>query len=72
MRILKPEIDEINAKYPKQDDAMKKQQATMTLYKKAGVNPMAGCVPMLLQFPILIAMFRFFPSAFGRRKPVMP
>jgi YidC/Oxa1 family membrane protein insertase len=47
---------------------MKKQQATMTLYKKAGVNPMAGCVPMLLQFPILIALFRFFPAAFELRQ----
>lgn len=68
MRILKPEIEEINAKFPKKDDAMKKQQATMSLYKKAGVNPMAGCVPMLLQFPILIAMFRFFPAAFELRQ----
>jgi YidC/Oxa1 family membrane protein insertase len=68
MRILKPEIEEINARYPKKEEAMKKQQATMALYKRAGVNPMAGCVPMLLQFPILIAMFRFFPSAFELRQ----
>ena len=68
MRLLKPEIDDINAKFPKKDDAMKKQQATMTLYKKAGVNPMAGCVPMLLQFPILLAMFRFFPSSIELRQ----
>lgn len=68
MRLLKPEIDEINAKFPKQDDAMKKQQATMALYKKAGVNPMAGCVPMLLQFPILIALFRFFPASIELRQ----
>lgn len=68
MRILKPEIDEISAKYPKQEDAMKKQQATMALYKKAGVNPMSGCVPMLLQFPILIAMFRFFPASIELRQ----
>lgn len=68
MRLLKPEIDEINAKFPKKDDAMKKQQATMTLYKKAGVNPMAGCVPMLLQFPILLAMFRFFPASIELRQ----
>ncbi len=60
MRVLKPEIDEINKKFPKKEDAMKKQQATMALYKRAGVNPMAGCVPMLLQMPILFAMFRFF------------
>ncbi len=68
MRLLKPEIDEIGLKFPKKDDAMKKQQATMALYKKAGVNPMAGCIPMLLQFPILIALFRFFPAAFELRQ----
>jgi YidC/Oxa1 family membrane protein insertase len=68
MRILKPEIEEIGLKFPKKDDAMKKQQATMALYKKAGVNPMAGCIPMLLQFPILIALFRFFPAAFELRQ----
>ncbi len=68
MRVLKPEIDEITKKFPKSTDAMKKQQATMALYKKAGVNPMAGCVPMLLQFPILIAMFRFFPSSIELRQ----
>jgi len=68
MRILKPEVDEINAKYPKKEDAMKKQQATMALYKKAGANPMSGCVPMLLQFPILIAMFRFFPASIELRQ----
>jgi YidC/Oxa1 family membrane protein insertase len=68
MRILKPEIEEIGQKYPKKEDAMKKQQATMALYKKAGVNPMAGCVPMLLQFPILIALFRFFPASFELRQ----
>jgi len=68
MRVLKPEIDELGKKFPKKDDAMKKQSATMALYKSAGVNPMAGCVPMLLQFPILIAMFRFFPAAFELRQ----
>lgn len=68
MRLLKPEIDEISSKYPKSEDAMKKQQATMALYKKAGVNPMAGCVPMLLQLPILIAMFRFFPASIELRQ----
>ena len=68
MRVLKPEIEEISKKYPKKEDAMKKQQATMNLYKQAGVNPMAGCIPMLLQFPILIAMFRFFPSAIELRQ----
>lgn len=68
MRVLKPEIDEISKKFPKKEDSMKKQQATMALYKKAGASPMAGCVPMLLQFPILIAMFRFFPSSIELRQ----
>ncbi len=68
MRVLKPDIESINEKFPKKEDAMKKQQAVMALYKKAGVNPMAGCVPMLLQFPILIAMFRFFPASFELRQ----
>jgi len=68
MRVLKPDVEELNKKFPKKEDAMKKQQATMALYKKAGVNPMAGCVPMLLQFPFLIAMFRFFPSSFELRQ----
>jgi len=68
MRLLKPDIEEINAKFPKKEDAMKKQQAVMGLYKKAGVNPMAGCLPMLLQLPILIAMFRFFPASIELRQ----
>ncbi|HSH51999.1 MAG TPA: membrane protein insertase YidC [Bacteroidales bacterium] len=68
MRVLKPEIDLINKKFPKKEDAMKKQQATMALYKKAGVNPMGGCIPMLIQFPILIALFRFFPSSIELRQ----
>lgn len=68
MRVLKPEIDEINKKYPKKEDSMKKQRATMDLYKKAGVNPLGGCIPMLLQLPILIAMVRFFPSSFELRQ----
>ena len=68
MRVLKPQIEEISAKYPKPEDAMKKQQATMTLYKKAGVSPMGGCLPMLIQMPILIAMFRFFPAAYELRQ----
>jgi YidC/Oxa1 family membrane protein insertase len=71
MRVLKPQIDEINAKIPK-DKAMERQQATMALYKKAGVNPMGGCLPMLLQFPILIAMYRFFPASIElRQKPFL-
>lgn len=67
MRVLKPEIEAINAKYPKQEDAMKKQQATMELYKKADVNIMGGCIPALIQMPILIAMFRFFPASIELR-----
>ena len=68
MRALKPEIEALNAKYPKEEDMMKKQQATMNLYKSAGVRPAGGCVPMLLQMPILIAMYRFFPSAYELRQ----
>lgn len=68
MRVLKPEIEELAKKFPKKEDAMKKQQATMKLYKQVGVNPMAGCVPMLLQMPILFAMFRFFPSSIELRQ----
>jgi YidC/Oxa1 family membrane protein insertase len=68
MRILKPEVDAIAAKFPKKEDAMKKQQATMDLYKKAGASPLSGCLPMLLQFPILIAMFRFFPASIELRQ----
>lgn len=68
MRVLKPEVEEITKKYPKKEDALKKQQATMDLYKRAGINPMAGCIPMLLQLPILIAMFRFFPSSIELRQ----
>ncbi len=66
MRILKPEIDEIKAKYG--DDVQRVQQENMKMYRKAGVNPLGGCVPMLLQTPILIAMFQFFPSAFELRQ----
>ncbi|MGL5683215.1 MAG: membrane protein insertase YidC [Marinifilaceae bacterium] len=67
MRVLKPQIDEINQKYPS-DRALERQQATMELYKKAGVNPMGGCLPMLIQMPILIALFYFFPSAIELRQ----
>ncbi len=67
MRLVKPQMDEIAKKYPKQEDAMKKQQATMELYKKAGINPMGGCIPMLIQMPILIAMLRFFPASIELR-----
>lgn len=68
MNALKPEIDKINAKYPKESDALKKQQETMELYQKAGISMFGGCLPMLLQFPILFAMFRFFPSSFELRQ----
>ena len=68
MQVLRPEIEKINAKYPKQEDAMKKQQATMDLYKRAGVNTMGGCLPTLLTFPILWAMFRFFPASIELRQ----
>ena len=63
MRVLKPEIDKINEKYVDKKDPMKKQQETMALYKATGVNPMAGCLPMIIQMPILLAVFRFFPSS---------
>lgn len=68
MRVLQPEIAKINEKYPKEADAMKKQQATMDLYKKSGVSMFGGCLPILLQFPILYAMFRFFPSSIELRQ----
>ncbi len=67
MRVLKPEIDEINARIPK-DKSVERQQATMALYKKAGVSPLGGCLPVLLQMPILIAMFRFFPTSIELRQ----
>jgi YidC/Oxa1 family membrane protein insertase len=68
MQVLKPMVDELGKKFPKQEDAMRKQQATMDLYKRAGVNPMGGCLPMLLQMPILFAMFRFFPVSIELRQ----
>ncbi len=67
MRALKPEMDAINEKN-KDADPLKKQQATMELYRKAGVNPASGCVPMLIQLPILYAMFRFFPASIELRQ----
>lgn len=67
MRVLKPEIDEINARIPP-EKAMERQQATMALYNKMGVSPMSGCLPMLLQMPLLIAMFQFFPAAIELRQ----
>lgn len=68
MQAIKPEIDKLNQKYPKQEDALKKQQAQMELYRRAGISPMGGCLPMLLQFPILWAMFRFFPASIELRQ----
>ena len=68
MRVLKPEIDEISAKFPDEKDNMKKQQAVMDLYRKAGASPTSGCLPMLLQLPILWAIFRFFPSSIELRQ----
>ncbi|MCB0755860.1 MAG: membrane protein insertase YidC [Flavobacteriales bacterium] len=68
MRVLKPEIEEINKKFEGKDDPMAKQQATMALYNKAGVNPLGGCLPMLFQMPILIALFRFFPASIELRQ----
>jgi YidC/Oxa1 family membrane protein insertase len=68
MQVLKPMVEELGKKFPKKEDAMKKQQATMDLYKRAGVNPMGGCLPMLLQMPILFAMFRFFPISIELRQ----
>lgn len=67
MRVLAPEIKEINDKYPGQENAMKRQQETMALYSKSGASPFSGCLPMLLQMPVLIAMFSFFPSAIELR-----
>jgi YidC/Oxa1 family membrane protein insertase len=66
MRVLKPEIAELTEKF--KNDKMKKQQATMALYRQTGVNPMAGCIPMLIQMPILFALFRFFPATFDLRQ----
>ncbi len=68
MQALKPLMEKINEKYPKQEDAMKKQQETMALYQKAGISPMGGCLPVLLQMPILWAMFRFFPASIQLRQ----
>ena len=68
MRIMKPAIDELNAKYPEKDDAMKKQMEMMTLYRESGASPLSGCLPMLIQMPILLAVFRFFPAAFELRQ----
>ncbi|MES2681069.1 MAG: membrane protein insertase YidC [Bacteroidota bacterium] len=68
MRVLKPETDALAVKYEKNPDPMKKQQDQMALYRKAGVNPLSGCLPLLLQFPILIALFAFIPSSIELRQ----
>ncbi len=68
MRALKPHIDALNAKYPKQEDQLKKQQETMALYQKYGASPMGGCLPMLIQMPIFIALFNFVPNAIELRQ----
>jgi len=68
MKVVKPEVDELAKKFPKPEQAMEKQKAVMALYKKAGINQLSGCIPMLIQFPILIAMFRFFPSSIELRQ----
>ena len=67
-RVLKPEMDAINAKYPKEEDALKKQQAVMNLQRQAGASPSSGCIPALLQMPILFAVFRFFPASIELRQ----
>ncbi len=72
MRILKPEIDELNAKFPNKEDAMKKQVEMMSLYRESGASPLAGCIPALIQMPILITVYKFFPAAFElRQKPFL-
>jgi YidC/Oxa1 family membrane protein insertase len=68
MRALRPQIEQITAKYPGQENAMTRQQKNMELYRQVGVNPMAGCLPMLLQMPFLFALFMFFPSAIELRQ----
>ena len=68
MRVLRAQVEELNLKYPGQEKAMERQKATMALYSRAGASPMSGCVPMLLQMPILIALFQFFPSAIELRQ----
>ncbi|MDR2120501.1 MAG: membrane protein insertase YidC [Tannerella sp.] len=68
MRVLRPQVEEINAKYPKQEQAMEKQKAVMALYSRAGASPMSGCLPMLLQLPVWIALYGLFPTAFELRQ----
>ena len=68
MKILKPKTEAINEKYPNKEDAMKKQMDMMNLYKESGASPLSGCLPMLIQMPILLAVFRFFPASFELRQ----
>ena len=68
MKILKPKTEAINEKYPNKEDAMKKQMEMMSLYKESGASPLSGCLPMLIQMPILLAVFRFFPASFELRQ----
>ncbi|MDR2938121.1 MAG: membrane protein insertase YidC, partial [Prevotellaceae bacterium] len=68
MRLLKPDVDKIKQKYPKKEDAMKVQQETMAMYKKAGASPLGGCLPTLVQLPIFLALFRFFPASIELRQ----
>jgi len=68
MRVLRPQVQELEAKYPGQEKAMERQKAIMDLYSKAGASPMSGCMPMLLQMPVLLALFWFFPSAIELRQ----
>ena len=68
MRVLKPQVEELNKKYPGQEKAMERQKATMELYNKAGASPMSGCLPMLLQMPVWLALFNFFPSSIELRQ----
>ena len=67
MRVMKPQIEAITSKYPGQENAMTRQQKTMELYRQVGINPMSGCLPMILQMPFLLALFMFFPSAIELR-----
>ena len=67
MRVLKPKLDEITKQYPNPDQAMQKQQAMMQVYSQYGVSPMGGCLPMLIQMPIWLALFNFIPNAIDLR-----
>lgn len=67
MKVVKPEIEEVTEKFKGQENAMKRQQATMEIYRKAGINQMAGCLPALVQIPIFYALFRFFPNMIDLR-----